>query len=575
MKRTLLQAAFGAALLAAGPAVMAQCSAGSTLIVGPSDQYAFQWCNGTTVTQIGLNFASSVNEYQFKKTDGSNLMTLNPTGGNYVRMGSPDGGNYAQVSGGGDLTFVGGGDYLVGNNRYAFRSVGDQDNGLFFNVSSNQYEFRDGGALAGLAIKANNSGADEAGDVTGAGSASFEDEIVGSTSGGNDYAVKGIGQLAPTLGYLGVQGGTDFDGNTGFSPIGQEIGVLGISTGVSATDNSGVYGYSNGTGVTAEHTGGNSAELATATHAGVFNGDVLVNGNISGTFNQPTLNGLVNISGSGFNNANTIGLLRVGGAFSALGFDNNELQAYSTGDTATGTLFLNYWGGNVDILNGSANPNGTLNVGSGNFYVSNATDRVGVGTTAPGAKFAVSQGAVARALDVIYTSSTSPGQVANISTTTALSGGNDLLQLAMATGSSTGASFIEAELDGIKFQVNGDGHIGVGTLASSVYAIQACGSVRATEVVVETGWCDFVFDEDYRLAPLSEVEAFIAANKHLPGIPSAAEVEGNGLPLAQMSANFMQKIEELTLYTIDQEKEIDALKAQIDELKALLTATAK
>ena len=115
----------------------------------------------------------------------------------------------------------------------------------------------------------------------------------------------------------------------------------------------------------------------------------------------------------------------------------------------------------------------------------------------------------------------------------------------------------------------------MGTLASSVYAIQACGSVRATEVVVETGWCDFVFDEDYRLAPLSEVEAFISANKHLPGIPSAAEVEGNGLPLAQMSANFMQKIEELTLYTIEQEKEIDALRAEIQGMRQLLESAQR
>ena len=125
---------------------------------------------------------------------------------------------------------------------------------------------------------------------------------------------------------------------------------------------------------------------------------------------------------------------------------------------------------------------------------------------------------------------------------------------------------------GLIYQLNANGHAGFGTTASSIYAIQACGSIRAEEVIVETGWCDFVFDADYQLAPLSDVESFIKTNKHLPGIPSAAEVEGNGLPLAAMSANFMQKIEELTLYTIDQEKEIDGLKAELADIKAMLSA---
>ena len=111
--------------------VAAQCTAGSTLIVGPSDQYAFQWCNGTSVTSIGLQFASSQNEYQFKKTDGSNLMSLNPTTNGYVRMGAPDAGNYAFVDADGDLRFAGTADFLVESNAYAFRSRADEDNGLF------------------------------------------------------------------------------------------------------------------------------------------------------------------------------------------------------------------------------------------------------------------------------------------------------------------------------------------------------------------------------------------------------------------------------------------------------------
>ena len=144
-----------ALMLFAAPSLSAQCSADPGLIVGPSDQYAFQWCNGTAPTNIGLMFASSVNEYQFKKADGSSVMTVNPLATGYVRMGDVDGGNYTSVSAGGDITFSGGADILVRNNTYAFRSQADQDNGLFFNVADNRCEFRANDASAGFTITAN------------------------------------------------------------------------------------------------------------------------------------------------------------------------------------------------------------------------------------------------------------------------------------------------------------------------------------------------------------------------------------------------------------------------------------
>jgi hypothetical protein len=563
--------ALSATFLATAGAVTAQCTAGSTLIVGPADQYAFQWCNGgISPTAIGLNFASSVNEYQFKKLDGTNVMTINPTAAGYIRLGSPSTANYAQFGVEGDLTLLGTADYLVGNNRYAFRAQSDQDNGLFFNVAANQYEFRDNGALSGLAIKANLAGADEPGDIITGGSAIFEDEI---TAAGNGVipAVKGIGTLGPTNGYLGVQGATDFDAIVGLNLIGLEIGALGVSTGASATDNYGLFGYSNGAGVRALHsTSGNAADLATATRAGLFTGDIEVTGNIIGNLSQPTIAGLATVTGSGFNNAGNIGLLKLENATSSLGFDGNEVQSYNSLDSAGGTLFMNFWGGNVDLMNGIFNASGTLSVGSGNLYVTNVTDRVGIGTTSPSAKLHVNS---SESVELMFLESTgNPTEMFDINRTVAMSSGQDIIDISVPTGSSTTAAFFECSNAGsIEFQVNTNGHMGVGTTASSLYAIQACGSIRATEVVVETGWCDYVFEEDYRLAPLSEVEAFIKANKHLPGIPSAEEVENQGVKVAEMSSNFMLKIEELTLYTIEQDKQINALQAQIEELKALVT----
>jgi len=76
-------------------------------------------------------------------------------------------------------------------------------------------------------------------------------------------------------------------------------------------------------------------------------------------------------------------------------------------------------------------------------------------------------------------------------------------------------------------------------------------------------WSDFVFDDDYELRSLNEVESYIKENKHLPEIPSAEEVCREGLDLAKMDAKLLQKIEELTLYIIQQQKEIDELKNQL------------
>lgn len=90
--------------------------------------------------------------------------------------------------------------------------------------------------------------------------------------------------------------------------------------------------------------------------------------------------------------------------------------------------------------------------------------------------------------------------------------------------------------------------------------VQSCG-VKTQEVTVEDlGWCDYVFAKDYPLMPLKEVASFIAKNQHLPNIPSAQEVADNGRELGDMQKRMMEKIEELTLYVIQLEQEIDSLK---------------
>ncbi|HXS37184.1 MAG TPA: hypothetical protein VN721_10825 [Flavipsychrobacter sp.] len=80
-------------------------------------------------------------------------------------------------------------------------------------------------------------------------------------------------------------------------------------------------------------------------------------------------------------------------------------------------------------------------------------------------------------------------------------------------------------------------------------------------------WSDFVFAKDYTLMPLAKVEDYVTANKHLPEIPSAKDVAKDGIDVASMDAKLLQKIEELTLYAIQQQKQIETQQKEIDALK--------
>ena len=81
-------------------------------------------------------------------------------------------------------------------------------------------------------------------------------------------------------------------------------------------------------------------------------------------------------------------------------------------------------------------------------------------------------------------------------------------------------------------------------------------------------WSDFVFDKDYKLRSLAEVESYVKKHHHLPEIPSSEEVYKDGLDLAQMDAKLLMKIEELTLYMIELKKENEQLKSQMEVLNS-------
>jgi hypothetical protein len=113
-----------------------------------------------------------------------------------------------------------------------------------------------------------------------------------------------------------------------------------------------------------------------------------------------------------------------------------------------------------------------------------------------------------------------------------------------------------------RMRIDNNSNVGIGT-TNPTQKLQVKGTVYSTEVKVDlaagTG-PDYVFEPTYDLKPLAEIEAYIKENKHLPEVPSAKEMEANGVQLGEMNMLLLRKIEELTLYILNQNKEIEKLK---------------
>lgn len=230
----------------------------------------------------------------------------------------------------------------------------------------------------------------------------------------------------------------------------------------------------------------------------------------------------------------------------------------ATGGTVTGSSTAG-----LTLNAGGSGQNITLSPGTGGNTLINGN--VGIGVTMPNTKLHV----LATGFnDGAYLTNGSawlriePGTAGNSSYNPLTSTGDNLI--AFSSGSQNQGGLVIApwatSMGGIK--IDGVGHVGIGTRTPGSYNLAVNGTIRAKEVIVDTGWSDYVFAPDYRLAPLSEVEQHIKTEGHLPGIPSASDVAEHGVTVGEMQAKLLAKIEELTLHQIDQEKAIAALQAQ-------------
>ncbi len=120
-----------------------------------------------------------------------------------------------------------------------------------------------------------------------------------------------------------------------------------------------------------------------------------------------------------------------------------------------------------------------------------------------------------------------------------------------------------------------NGNVGIGTINTFGYRLAVNGKILTDEVMVmdpvNWTWPDYVLKPGYILLPLPDLETFIKSNQHLPDVPSETEVTEKGYGLAEMNGILLKKVEELTLYIIEQQKAIEAQQAEILEIKKLMT----
>ena len=144
-------------------------------------------------------------------------------------------------------------------------------------------------------------------------------------------------------------------------------------------------------------------------------------------------------------------------------------------------------------------------------------------------------------------------------------GGNGTLSFVVSPSGSAGQNITDEKY---AIHITNDGKVGIGTTNTQGYQLAVKGSAHFCKAVVKTqGWCDYVFDNDYKLPNLNELEKYIKTHKHLPDIPSETEVTENGIDVAQMNKLLLQKVEELTLYIIDLQKQIEKQNREIENLK--------
>jgi len=230
------------------------------------------------------------------------------------------------------------------------------------------------------------------------------------------------------------------------------------------------------------------------------------------------------------------------------------IQSRDRTSNTTYNLALNPTGGNVGIGTTAPSPNCRLDIEGGGLNIG------GTGTTDASLHIKQSYGALGRFIQISPSVANQPALNLMASTDASLnynwwswgvlSSGSWALQPSPGFGGNSGLF------------INRSGNVGIGSLSPD-QKLTVSGTIHSNEVKVDISvpGPDYVFGKEYKLTSLEDIKTYIDQNKHLPEVPSAKEMEKNGIQLGEMNILLLKKIEELTLYVIEQEKRIQKLEA--------------
>ncbi|WP_457129279.1 hypothetical protein [Mucilaginibacter sp. HD30] len=220
------------------------------------------------------------------------------------------------------------------------------------------------------------------------------------------------------------------------------------------------------------------------------------------------------------------------------------LNGYST------TLGMGSNGG-IEFAVYNSGTSGTSVSGTGIAMKIANNGNVGIGTTSPTAKLDVKG-------SIVFGNVNSNGRLSDETGYASVVGG-------------VGAGIKFYTNDGISqpLTLSSTGNVGIGATPINEYKLAVNGAAIATsmKVKLQANWPDFVFLKDYKLPTLTEVKTYIDKNQHLPDMPSADEVHASGLDLGEMNRLLLKKVEELTLYLIEKDKQLKEQNERINKLE--------
>ncbi len=349
-----------------------------------------------------------------------------------------------------------------------------------------------------------------------------------------------------TTGGLVITGGTvkgDFTNApilTSKDPLGVNIQQVNIGNDVSSTNSFwSVFAhntYNNGTNWIRRNHHGHTASLVMNNNGFTFNTG-LANG--SSIVEQPhTMTPVMSILNNGYVG---IGITNPSSKLQVNGVANSDIASFIENPSSTvGAHFTSAGWNNVKLVLKNTNGGAVLTqINTHGISYFNGNDAaVGIGTASPSEK-----------LDV----------VGRLKSNTVL-GGLWLSNSDQFVGADGPERLGFWHNGAWRFIVQNNGNVLIGKMSSNPgtnYKLDVAGNIRANKLVVNTTGADFVFDSNYSLLPLTQLEQFIKKHKHLPSIEPAKNMQENGVDIGENQTKLLQKIEELTLYIIEINKKLE------------------